>query len=113
MKSHDHHVMIQQILPTCVRNILLIGVCQAIIRLSKCFQKICMKVVNPNGIPFSKVHVVETLSMLEMLFPPGIFDIMIHLLIHLVEDLDVCTRRKRSICDHHIYNYLQLFGLCN
>ncbi len=25
----------------------------------------------------------------------------------------VCTRRKRPICDHHIYNYLQLFGLCN
>jgi hypothetical protein len=23
------------------------------------------------------------------------------------------TRRKRPICDHHIYNYLQLFGLCN
>jgi hypothetical protein len=68
MKSHDHHVMIQQILPTCVRNILLPSVCQAIIRLSKCFQKICMKVVNPNDILSSKVYVVETLSMLEMWF---------------------------------------------
>jgi hypothetical protein len=23
------------------------------------------------------------------------------------------TRRKRPKCDHRIYNYLQLFGLCN
>jgi hypothetical protein len=23
------------------------------------------------------------------------------------------TTRKRPICDHHIYNYLQLFGFCN
>jgi Leucine-rich repeat (LRR) protein len=28
-------------------------------------------------------------------------------------DSIVDTRRKRPICDHHIYNYLQLFGLCN
>jgi hypothetical protein len=90
MKRHDHHVMIQQILPTCVRNILLLGVCQAIIRLSKFFQKICMKVVNPNGIPSSKVYVVETLSMFEMWFSPGFFDIMTHSFIHLVQDLDVC-----------------------
>jgi hypothetical protein len=57
MKSHDHHVMIQQILPAYVRNILLPSVRPTIIRLSKCFQKICMKVVNPNDIPFLKVYV--------------------------------------------------------
>jgi hypothetical protein len=90
MKSRDHNVMIQQILFSCVKNIFLPSVRQAIIRLSKCFQKICMKVVNPNDIPFLKVYVVETLSMHEMWFPLGFFDIMTHLLIHLVEDLDIC-----------------------
>jgi hypothetical protein len=90
MKSHDHHVMIQQILLKRVRNILLPNVHQTIIRLCKCFQKICMKVVNLDDIPSLKVYVAETLSMLKMWFPPGFSDIMIHLLIHLMEDLDVC-----------------------
>jgi hypothetical protein len=114
MKSHDHHVMIQQILPACVRNILLPGVRQTIIRLSKCFQKICMKVVNPDDIPSLKVYVAETLSMLEMWFPPGFFDIMTRLLINLVEDLDVCgpvgarwcypIERFMAILKHYVRN---------
>jgi hypothetical protein len=49
-----------------------------------------MKVVNLNDILSLKVYVAKTLSMLEMWFPLGFFDIMIHLFIHLVEDLDVC-----------------------
>jgi len=49
-----------------------------------------MKVVNPNDIPSLKMYVVETLSMLEMWFPLRFLNIMTHLLIHLVEDLDVC-----------------------
>jgi hypothetical protein len=79
MKSHDHHIMIQQIFPACVKNMLLLGVCQTIIRLSKCFQKICMKVVDPHDIPSLKVYVVETLFMLEIYFLPGFFDISTHL----------------------------------
>jgi hypothetical protein len=120
MKSHDHHVMIQQILFSCVRNILLPNVCQAIIRLSKCFQKICMKVVNPNDIPSLKVYVVETLSMLEMWFPLGFFDIMTNLLIHLVENLDVCglvgarwcypIERFMAILKHYVCNKVKLEG---
>ncbi len=65
MKSHDHHVMVQQVLHACVKNLLLPSVHQVIVRLSKCFQKICVKVVNPNEISSLKVYVAETLSMLE------------------------------------------------
>lgn len=90
MKSHDHHVMIQQILPACVRNLFLLSVRQIIDTLSKRFQKICVKVVNPNEILSLKVYVVKTLSMLEIWFPPRFFDIMTNLLIHLMEELDVC-----------------------
>jgi hypothetical protein len=135
MKSHDYHVMIQPFLPPCARNILLLGVHQTIIRLSKCFQKICMKVVNPNDIPSLKVYVAKTLSMLEMWFPPGFFNIMTHLLIHLVEDLDVCgpvgarwcypIERFMAILKHYVHNkakskgcmamgymYNEAFGVC-
>jgi hypothetical protein len=49
---------------------LLLSMHQAIIRLNKCFQKICMKVVDPHDIPLLKVYVAETLSMFEIYFPP-------------------------------------------
>ncbi len=81
--------MIQQILPTCVRNMLFPDYCQAIIRLSKCFQKICMKVFDPHDILSFKVYVVKTLSMLEIYFPPRFFDISTHLFIHLIDDLEI------------------------
>ena len=31
-----------------------------------------------------------TLCMLEKEFPPAFFDVMTHLLVHLVEELDIC-----------------------
>jgi hypothetical protein len=41
------------------------------------------------------------------------FKIKFQLYIRLIYGRDQFTTRKRPICDHHIYNYLQLFGLCN
>ncbi len=37
-----------------------------------------------------KVKVVETMLTLEKVFPLACFDIMTHLVIHLVEELDIC-----------------------
>jgi hypothetical protein len=66
MKNHDHHIMMQHILPNGVWNLLHIGPRIAIICLGKCFQKICTKVLNPNDIRGLWTYVVETLCMLEM-----------------------------------------------
>ena len=40
MKSHDHHVLIQHILPTAIRHILKRDVRNAIIRVGNCFRQI-------------------------------------------------------------------------
>jgi hypothetical protein len=37
-----------------------------------------------------KEDVATTLCMLEMEMPPSFFDVMMHLVIHLVEELDLC-----------------------
>jgi hypothetical protein len=37
-----------------------------------------------------RVKAVETMSTLEKVFPLTCFDVMTHLLIHLVEELDLC-----------------------
>ena len=48
LKSHDYHVLIQQILPVCLRNVGDRGVVGAIMRISRIFQRLSAKVVNPN-----------------------------------------------------------------
>jgi hypothetical protein len=36
--------------------------------------------------------VVETLCMLEVWFLPAFFDLMAHLIVHLVDELEICTQ---------------------
>jgi hypothetical protein len=59
-----------------------------------------MKVVDPNKMHKLKEDVVVTLCMLEMEIPPSFFDVMTHLVLHLVEDLELCghVHRKWMYC---------------
>jgi hypothetical protein len=59
----------------------------AIMRLSYVFWQICVKVWNlvDNGNLREDVAVT-----LEKEFPPTFFDVMIHLLLHVVDELNVC-----------------------
>jgi len=43
MKSHDHHVMMQEILPLCLRNFMAKGYRMALIHLSQAVKKLCSK----------------------------------------------------------------------
>jgi hypothetical protein len=46
--------------------------------------------VNPNEMPKLKEDVVTILYMLEMEMPIAFFDVMTHLVLYLVEELDLC-----------------------
>jgi len=59
-------------------------------RISKVFWRICNKMWNPLEIKSLQLNVSISLALLEMYFPPLFFDIMTHLLYHLVDELDVC-----------------------
>jgi hypothetical protein len=50
MKTHDHHDMVQQILPLVVPNLLQLGLRETVIWPRKTFGKICAKVINPNDL---------------------------------------------------------------
>ena len=90
LKSHDHHVLLQQILPASIRHNLSRGVRETIIRLGNLFQRICSKVIRNSEIQSLRTSAVEVLFLLEIHFPPGFFDIMIHLVVHLVDELEIC-----------------------
>jgi len=54
------------------------------------FKQLCAKVMDLTMIGELKNEVVVTLVLLERKFPPSFFDIMTHLLVHLVEELESC-----------------------
>jgi hypothetical protein len=54
------------------------------------FNKICSKVINPNTMQVLREEVAKTLPTIEKVFPPTTFDVMTHLVVHLVEKLDLC-----------------------
>jgi hypothetical protein len=89
LKSHDFHVILEQILPVVVRNLMSVGPRTAIIRLGRCFARICAKVIDENEIDNLRLYVVETMCMLERWFPPAFFDISVHLVVHLVDELEM------------------------
>lgn len=89
LKSHDHHMLLEYIMPAALRHRLLPGPRETVIRLGSLFQRICARVVELDDVPELLTYAAETLCMVEVWFPPSFFDIMTHLPIHLVEELAI------------------------
>ena len=66
-----------------VCDILLDDVVVGIIELSRFFNAICSKELEVAELEKLDKSIGETLSRLEMIFPPAFFDIMVHLPVHL------------------------------
>ncbi|XP_073122021.1 uncharacterized protein [Henckelia pumila] len=90
LKSHDCHVLMQQLLPILIRDALPKHVRYAIIRLCFFFKDICCKVIDVAKLDKLQSDLVVTLCLLEQYFPPSFFDIMVHLTIHLVREVRLC-----------------------
>ena len=50
--------------------------------------RICSKAIDPAEMSNLNHYVAETMSLIKVWFPPAYFDIMPHLVVHLVEELD-------------------------
>ena len=87
LKSHDCHVLMQQLLPVAVHGVLPEKVKVAITRLCFSFNAIYSKVIDPQQLDDLKNHASIILCEFEMYFPPSFFDIMIHLIVHLVREI--------------------------
>ncbi|XP_062100363.1 uncharacterized protein LOC133806259 [Humulus lupulus] len=90
LKSHDFHVLMQQLLVVAIRGLMEDGPREAIIRLSKFFNGICQHVVDVKEIIELEAEVVETICMFERYFPPSFFDPMVHLVVHLGREVLLC-----------------------
>ena len=90
LKSHDIHVLMQQLLPIGIRCVLPKHVKEAVIRLCFFFNLLCSSVVDMSTLEKLQAEHVMTFCLLEKCFPLSFFDIMIHLIVHLVNEVRLC-----------------------
>lgn len=87
LKSHDCHILIEHLLPLALRScypnkdIMFI-----VVNLSNFFKSLCSKVLDISELDKLKEQVVLTLCKMEKLFIPSFFTIMVHLIVHLVDE---------------------------
>ncbi len=90
LKAHDYHVLMQQILPLCVCTFVPRGPRLVIIRMSQVFRRLCAKTIDLGMMNDLKQEATITLCLLEKEFPPLLFNIMTHLMVHLVAKVKLC-----------------------
>lgn len=90
LKTHDYHVLMQQLLPVAIRGLLPKGPRLAILRMCAFFNRLCQRVIDVEQISVMETEIVETLCMFERFFPPSFFDIMVHLTVHLGREARLC-----------------------
>ena len=80
----------QQLLPIAIHGILLEKVRVAITCLCFVFNAISRKVIDFRQLDDLENQAAVVLGQLEMYFPPSFFDIMVHLIVHLVREIQLC-----------------------
>uniref|UniRef100_A0A0E0E3Z0 DUF4218 domain-containing protein n=1 Tax=Oryza meridionalis TaxID=40149 RepID=A0A0E0E3Z0_9ORYZ len=83
LKSHDYHITMERLLPVMFHGYLANDVWAVLAELSFFYRKLCAKEIDPIEMANLKHQVPILLCKLEMLFPPGFFNPMQHLIVHL------------------------------
>lgn len=86
IKSHDGHILMQDILPIALRTSKSRELVAVVSELSFFLKAICSKTFDPTKLDQLESTIAFTLCRMEKIFPPSFFTIMVHLLIHLVSE---------------------------
>nr|ABF98290.1 transposon protein, putative, CACTA, En/Spm sub-class [Oryza sativa Japonica Group] len=89
LKSHDCHVLMTQLLPVVIRGIFPDNVRATITKLCAFMNAISQKIIDPDRLEALQNEVVQCLVSFELIFPPSFFNIMTHLLCHLVKEIRI------------------------
>ncbi|MCF7511999.1 DUF4218 domain-containing protein, partial [Vibrio sp. D54] len=87
LKTHDYHVMLQRLIPVVIRPYLPRDVAEPIVALCRWWQRLCARELKKSDVVELQQQIVHIICKLERIFPPAFFDIMIHLMIHLPEQV--------------------------
>jgi hypothetical protein len=83
LKSHDFHILMERIISVMFRGYMRDAMWQAIAELSYFYKQICNKEISKNMMEKLEKEIPMLLCKLEKIFPPGFFNLMEHLLIHI------------------------------
>ncbi|XP_015619179.1 uncharacterized protein [Oryza sativa Japonica Group] len=85
--SHDCHVMLTVFLAIAIRAVEPIHVKMVITKLCYFFNSISQKVIDPEELGPLRTFAIQTVCELEMCFPPSFFDMMQHLIVHIMPQI--------------------------
>ncbi|XP_039119143.1 uncharacterized protein LOC120255377 [Dioscorea cayenensis subsp. rotundata] len=83
LKSHDHHILLHDLLPIALRLSSSKQVMCSISEHCNIFKILCGKVLKVDELEKLQYRATMVLCQLEKIFPPTFFTIMVHLVIHL------------------------------
>jgi hypothetical protein len=86
LKSHDYHIFIERLLPAAFRGFLPENVWLCLAELSYFYRQLCAKRLSKDVVSLMEENIAVLLCKLEKIFPPGFFNPMQHLIIHLPEE---------------------------
>jgi hypothetical protein len=112
MKSHDCHVFMQRLLPVAFRAFLEDKVWEPIAQLSAFFRDLTCYELKSEVVMNLHKEIPIILCKLERIFPPGFFDSMEHLPIHLPREASICgpvQYRWMYPFERYVENNLRVF----
>lgn len=89
LKSHDCHILMQQLLPVALRGLLPDDVTSVLFDLCGYFRELNAKVLYRDQLEKLEERIIMTLCRMEMIFPPGFFTMMVHLVLHLATEAKI------------------------
>jgi hypothetical protein len=118
LKAHHCHMLMTQLLPVALRGVLPEKVRLALVKLCAFLNAISHKAIDPRNLMKLQNDVVQCLVTLEFAFPPSFFDIMTHLLLHLVKKITILGpiflhnmwpfERFMSVLKKYVFNHARL-----
>ena len=86
LKSHDCHVLLQQILSIGLQGFAHKNISLVLFELDNIFQDLCSRTLKRSDLEKLKERIVLILCKLERYFPLAFFDVMVYLVVHLPQE---------------------------
>ena len=96
-----------QLIPVALHGLLPENVRLPIVQLCAFLNAISQKVINPTDLEKLQKDVVQCLVSFELIFPPSFFNIMTHLLVHLVDEINILG----PVFLHNMFPFERLMGV--
>jgi hypothetical protein len=89
LKSHDYHIIMERLLPVMLRGYLDYDIWEGLDELSYFYRHLCTKEIRKDMMEKLEKEISVFICKLEKIFPLGWFNLMQHLLVHILYEAKV------------------------